>query len=159
MAELNEEIDSISAKLLIRDGEVKFLKSRLESPRYTSLEDAAVTLTRHLLNSIDLEDARPKVTMTPEERKEYVARMASNFDLMDRFLKRLIIAQEEAMARGSAELSDVSRDPVQQTMFGRGTMNGLMLIHEELEGYYKEHLANIEPTPPFDRTKLFPESR
>jgi len=157
--QLRELADELRTELDKRDARIEYLESRLNSPEYTSLEEAAVTLTRHLLNSIDLGDARSKLTMTPEERKEYVARISSNFDLLERLLKRLVIAQEEAMARGAMELKSVSDKPETQVVFGRGTINGIMLVWDELDGYFKEHMENLpRGKESFDKTKLFPQT-
>lgn len=115
-----------------------------------ALDERATILTRHLLASIDLIDVRDDQVMNPDERKEWVARVASNYAVTSKIVKRFLVAQEEFIARMA--------ENEKQLMFARGTINGIMLIQEELENAFKEHMANIQPEKPFDKTKLFPET-
>lgn len=116
----------------------------------------STALLRHLLSSIDLEDVRgTHEPSDPNERKEYVSRLASNFDLTQKVIKRFIASQEEFLARGGAVYHG---DELKQTVFARGTINGLFLILDSLKDAYDEHMRNItsKPEPP-DQRHVFPQ--
>jgi len=132
-----------------RVDEIRKLNQHIEQLQ-KDLTPLSVSLIRHLLGTVDLKDVRGKETeMSPEERKNYVARLSSNWDIVEKKIMRLIVAQEEYMARMT--------ENQEQLMLGRGTINGLFLIHEELEQAFKEHMLNSSPVESFDKRKLFSE--
>lgn len=102
------------------------------------------------LGSINLEDVRDIVKL-PEDIKVYEAGIASIFkDHLEPTIKKLIITQEQFMARQVKDMDQLS--------FGRGTVNGLLLILEEFESAWKNHQATITPEKEPDQTTFFPSS-
>ena len=133
---------------------VDFLQSKLDS-LYKSFDTDDVALLRYLLGSINLEDVRKKESeMAPDDRKAYVTRLASNWDLIEKIIKKLLVAQEEYMSRGGEAYNG---DEVKQIVFGRGTINGLFLVHEILKEAFDEFIGTIKPPEPYDKSKLFPD--
>ena len=158
-----EEIEELERIVRVKSNQLKNLDEMLQklksekddlvrkqpSPMTAyDLSRADLILLRGYLKSIDLREIRDEKEMSSEERKGYVARISSNWDIVEKVLKRLIVAQEEYIAR-AVENQD-------QLMFARGTVNGLMIVHEEMKEKFDEHMANIRPQAEFDRKRMFP---
>lgn len=121
------------------------------------LDKTAVMLVRHILGSIDQWDAhdRDPERLEGTDRKNYLARLASNYDLIKKIIRRFIVAQEQYAMRAV--------DNEKTLMFSRGTTNGLMLLEEELENAFQEHMTNTREdqkraneSDKVDPAKLFP---
>lgn len=106
-----------------------------------------IALLRHQLGSINLDDARDVKEMTEDERAEYLGRVAVAWKLiMEPMLKKFVISQEEFMAKNAnGEI---------QYAFSRGTINGLLLVRDELEKLYSEHIERTRPKEGFDRNAI-----
>lgn len=128
----------------------KFLESELKR---TFLENTRKVM-RHAIGSVDLNDL-PKVELSESEQRNYNARVSSTFDIVEKAFKKLLRAQMEFMA-GGGEI--YSNDEKMQIVFGRGTVNGLSLLYEELREAHVKHIAASTPAEPVgDTHKLFPD--
>ena len=108
--------------------------------------DISVDLMRELLGTKSFSrDVRP---MDGEARKNYVARIAASWPDLDKDTDLMIAVQEQNMGRRVNNQDEL--------MFGRGTINGIMLIKDYYEDRYNEHKANTKPEEKFDPSKLFP---
>ena len=102
---------------------------------------SALLLNRKQLGCIDLSDIKePK---EENKKKERNAKIASDFRYIEPAIKKLIIAQQEFMANQCENES--------QLLFGRGSMNGLALVLEELKNYKSEHEEDTKPKDNFDK--------
>lgn len=96
----------------------------------------ATSLTRHQLGSIDLEDI-PEEPTDPAERKNYNGQVSAFFKLVaEPEISRFIQAQLEFIGKEAATW--------EQTIFARGTINGLFLLREKWEKAHRAHLADQE---------------
>ena len=128
------------------------LKASIE--KNPSFDQQSALLTRHLLGSIDLSDVEPfKRNLTPDQRKAYVAEMSSVYVRIKPLLKDFIERQKDFIATGGEVYHGQEG---KQIVFGRGTINGLYLILDELQKLYKEHTNSVPPRDPPDNTTPFP---
>lgn len=102
---------------------------------------------RHKLGSIDLEDVRDTI-MTEQEQQEYNAAISVSFSFIQKTIKKFIINQEQFMGRQAKD--------VNQLDFGRGTINGLLLLLEEFESADKNHKIANTPKEKPDQSTYFP---
>ena len=99
---------------------------------------SSIELIQHRLGSISLQDVRKEMSkVIPEnERKEYVASVSSIYEkILKPKCEKFIAIQEEFMAREAENET--------QFLVGRGTINGLLLIMEDLKKDNDEHIENM----------------
>ena len=126
-----------------------------------SAYELSAELMRRMLGSITLD--RPEPLPAGEEaqaREQHNQTVAAFFPtILEPTIKRLIVAQEELMARGSAEMRQVVGQEKEQILFCRGSVNGLMLILEEFQTAANEHTADVEKRQDteFDKHEMFPK--
>ncbi len=129
--------------------DMKALRLMVEGELIDKREQPNVRLMRHLLGSIDLSDIEEK-KMTETERREYCAKVAGMFSLLEEGVKILTRAQEEWMARQS--------NGPEQFEIGRGTNNGILLVEEHFQKFRDEHIQNIKEERDkggkFDKSKV-----
>lgn len=119
---------------------------RLTDEEKKSDQQKVLKLIQHQLGSINVDDISVK-EMTSEERAEYLSRAAVAWKLiMEPKIKEFIRAQKDFMAQNA--------DGDIQYAFSRGTINGLMLIKNSLEGEYNEHVERTKPKEEFDRNAV-----
>ena len=139
--------DKIKNWLGITKIEDDILNKELIDLQIEAEENTIENFLRHELASIDLEDVRDK-DRSEQEIKEYNAGIASVFkSCIQPAIKRYIIEQEKFMARNAKTVEELS--------FGRGTINGLLILEEEFENAFNEHNLSHRPPEPFDESKLF----
>lgn len=93
-------------------------------------------LIRHQLGSIDLNDFEKLLPQKEEERKAYVLYIASGFKgYLSPLFKKLIQTQLEYIGK---EVPDWEK-----TLFAKGTLNGIMLLNDEFEKCFAEHIQDI----------------
>lgn len=137
-------------------------KKDLEVHEDSQWETAELTarLMRELLGSIDVEKFRFERKLSANDLAAYHQTVAAFFPtIIEPTVKRFIAAQERIMSRGSAELRQFGYvDPRDQVIFGRGTMNGLLILMEEFQQAFYSHIAAVEEKQEkFDPYALFPE--
>lgn len=106
---------------------------------------SALLLNRHQLGSISL-DTRNK-ELSEEEKKARNISIANSFKYIEPAIKKLIIAQQEFMAKQC--------ENEQQLLFARGTINGLFIIREELQSYKSAHDEENKPKENYDEHQIF----
>src|SRR3990167_2828439 len=132
-----------SIDLLLDD--VSDLKEILANVKLTDNE-AVVALMRHQLGSIDLNDV-VEDKMTPEERLEYLGKVASIiYPNIKNKAEKFIRHQERFMA--------VYADINDQMWFAKGSINGLKLLMEDYEKENQEFVELSKPKEKFDPHKL-----
>lgn len=101
-----------------------------------------VALMRELLGSIDTtEDVNPEV---------FNNRAGAIFkDVVEPKLNQMAHEQERFTAAEAANW--------EQTLFGRGTLNGIELVREEFEKAYGVYLQSTQPKEQFDERNQLPE--
>lgn len=118
---------------------LKFIKDIEEIKEKLSLTPEVPTvgdLTRHQLGSIDLTDFESLLPQNEEERKAYVRYIASGFKPhLSPVGKKLIQAQLEFLGKEAIDW--------EKSLFAKGTLNGIMLLYEEFEKCFGEHIQDI----------------
>jgi hypothetical protein len=123
-----------------------FRAIRLDLDALTPKLKTETALLRHLLGSIDLKDLKPIELLKEGERKEFVASLAVAYPKIERVINQLIDEQKDA---GYTLDGD--------SMFVKGTMNGLFLALEKFQTLHGEHLENTAPKEQFDHFATLPE--
>jgi len=113
---------------------------------YNYLFHKSVTLmNRHQLGSIDLPDIKEE--LTENEQKERNANIANSYKYIEPTIKKLLIAQQEFMAKQCENEN--------QLLFGRGSINGIAVVLEELRSYKLAHEEETKPQEKFDEHEVF----
>ncbi len=125
--------------------ELKLLNSKLDMIGHSiKAGPLDVKLIRHKMGSIDLSDMREDQTMTESERQSYCASISAVFPRLERDIKRFMYKQ--------LEWNVTQAENWQQTVFGRGTFNGLDLLLEQWRQAHNEHQELLKPKS-FDQYK------
>lgn len=93
---------------------------------------SATLLNRHQLASIDLSDVPEK---TEDEIKDYNAKVSISYPLIKQKVDELVKLQTEFMARECVNN--------EQFLFARGTINGLVLVLDEMTKHKSQHEEEI----------------
>lgn len=140
---------------------IKLLDLDTLEKRVSEMEDEALTdiigekakafsieaFIRNKLGSINLDDVR-NIVRKDDELKAYQDAIAAVFkEHIEPTIKKMIIAQEEFMARSSSDMN--------QFNIGRGTINGLFLLLEEFEAAYNANAASSTKPEKPDQTTIF----
>lgn len=114
------------------------------------MDKLSANMMRHLLSSINLDDARINKPVAGNELREHNARISALYaGSVEISLKKLIVAQEEYGIRMANNAN---------LMFARGTLNGIMLIDEMFKDAIREHEASRKDTEPEDKHSMFSET-
>ncbi len=126
--------------------------------RGRSSYELTADVTRRMLGSVTLEDARHAKPMREDRIRAFEVHMGAIFkDFVEPRLTRLLIAQQELMSLGSEEMRQLHRSVRDQIVYGRGSINGIMLVYEEFREAFDAYMSRSSGTEPFDKYKLFPE--
>ena len=106
---------------------------------------SATLMNRHQLGSIDLSDIKEE--LTENEQKERNANIANSYKYIEPTIKKLLIAQQEFMAKQCENEN--------QLLFGRGSINGIAVVLEELRSYKLAHEELTKPQEKFDKHEVF----
>lgn len=114
--------------------------------------------TRRMLGSVTLDEARKARPAVDDKARSFEVHMGAIFkDFVEPRLLRLVVAQEELIARGSDEMRQLHSDVRDQIVYGRGSINGIMVVYEEFKEAYDAYMSRGKDGEPFDPHKLFPE--
>lgn len=102
----------------------------------------SLELQRHILGSVDLVDLVDTLE-SEQERKDYCAAIFAVYPRIEKDLKRFMHTQ--------LLFSSMQAETWEQTLFGRGTFNGLSLVLEHWRKAQAEHIESVTPEP-FDKT-------
>lgn len=132
----------------ITEIENKILGLEIDSIDSTREELDETRFIREKLGSIALDDVRG-IIKTEQEIKDYQAAISSVFkNHIEPTLKRLLINQEKFMGEQVQTMEQLS--------FGRGTVNGLLLVIEEFQHAWEAHQENTKGKEPVNPRELFP---
>ena len=128
--ELKNKIDTI----LTNTGEILRLLKQVAQPKK---ESELLTVARHTLGSIDISDITDPDNLPEADYKEYVATAFGIHSMIQKELKWIMKLQHDFWFTQS--------DGWDQTLFGRGTTNGIQLIVDRFELLKNKHLENTKP--------------
>lgn len=104
-------------------------------------------LNQEQLKLITIEDLRKGIEdMSVDERKAYVSRIASVFDILEDVCKNAVILQMKHMAEKAKTWEDV--------LIARGSINGISVMLEWFTDLNHEHIENTRPKEDFDPHKV-----
>lgn len=103
---------------------------------------SATLLNKNQLGSIDLSDVRDK-ELSENEIKKRNANIANSYKYIEPTIKKLLIAQQEFIANRCENEN--------QLLFGRGSINGISVVLEELRSYKLAHEEDTKPQEKFDK--------
>jgi len=116
---------------------------------------ASADLIREKLGSVSIDHrALNEKAFAVDERKQMVADCAN-------FFKRWLESDIERLINIQAEFTTLQAGDFDQVVFGRGTINGLLLIKELYEHRFNEYISNMkdaqEKGEDIDNASLFAE--
>lgn len=127
---------------------LKIFTKELITEKTVYLKPIAVDFIRHGLGSVDLTDL--KSDKTEQEQKDHDAQVSSVFkSSLEPVIKSLIVVQEQWIARNAKNEIEMA--------FGRGTLNGLLLLLEDFQASHARTQDANQPKGAFDEKNLFPE--
>lgn len=127
---------SLFDKQPTRDQILEVISSKLDEVRHLlepkQEQPTSDSLMRRILGSIDLSEE-------PND-EVFNNRVGSIFEIIEPKLRKMAREQERFTTAESADWG--------QVLFGRGTLNGIELVIEELKKAHVVYLATHNPTPP-----------
>jgi hypothetical protein len=117
----------------------------------TKKNKTVVDLNRHQIGSIDLSDLIWVEKLSESDRKKYLqdAEMVWANPVFQNEILRMIQAQLEFIGMQALTW--------EQSLVGRGVINGLDLIKTQMENYHNQHLQAIRPAEKFDKFEIIPQ--
>lgn len=134
---IRDWFDTQDRQFNILNSKLGILLSKLSEKKITD-----VALMRELLGSIKLSDLEDK-EMTENERKEYCASISAVYPRIEKDIKKFLQSQ--------IEWTVTKAEDWKQTIFGRGTFNGMDLLLNHWSKANEEHLERLKPQVKFDK--------
>ena len=97
-----------------------------------------------LITADDLED--PMKDMDENEKKAYVATVASAYEVLSKEIKNAMAKQEHFIGTTATSWEGV--------LIGRGSINMAYLLHERFDDLKAQHIDNIKPEEKFDKHEV-----